>query len=102
MSNRLAPTRTLKLLVPAKINLHLRVGPRRSDGFHPLLSWMTTIGLFDILTLTQTAAESAHALPVLTCDDPSLPCDARNLVCKAAVAFENKLSQQPAVSTAAG
>ena len=34
---------------PAKINLHLRVGSRRSDGFHPLLTWMTTIRLVDIL-----------------------------------------------------
>src|SRR5688572_12434940 len=36
---------------PAKINLHLRVGRRREDGFHPLLTWMTTVGLFDTLTV---------------------------------------------------
>jgi 4-diphosphocytidyl-2-C-methyl-D-erythritol kinase len=39
----------MRLLAPAKINLHLRVGKRRADGFHPLCSWMTTIGLFDRL-----------------------------------------------------
>src|SRR5690242_4936090 len=33
----------LRLHCPAKINLHLRVGPRRrADAFHPLLSWMVT------------------------------------------------------------
>ncbi|HEV7299493.1 MAG TPA: 4-(cytidine 5'-diphospho)-2-C-methyl-D-erythritol kinase [Tepidisphaeraceae bacterium] len=39
----------MRLLAPAKINLHLRVGPVRADGFHPLLTWMCTIGLFDTL-----------------------------------------------------
>ena len=41
----------MRLLCPAKINLHLRVGRRRADGFHPLLTWMTTVGLFDTLTM---------------------------------------------------
>ena len=41
----------MRLIAPAKINLHLRVGPRRSDGFHPLLTWMCTVGLFDTLEL---------------------------------------------------
>src|SRR5688572_14785392 len=39
----------MRWLAPAKINLHLRVGKRRDDGFHPLCSWMVTIGLFDRL-----------------------------------------------------
>lgn len=42
----------MHLSCPAKINLHLRVGRRRgSDGFHPLLTWMVTVGLFDTLTV---------------------------------------------------
>src|SRR3954470_3307673 len=45
----------MQLLAPAKINLHLRVGRRRGDGFHPLLSWMCTVGLFDRLTLEADA-----------------------------------------------
>src|SRR5437868_12339315 len=45
----------MHLLAPAKINLHLRVGRRRGDGFHPLLSWMCTVGLFDSLTLEADA-----------------------------------------------
>ena len=40
---------------PAKINLHLRVGPPRAsdDNFHPLLTWMVTAGLFDTLTFVR-------------------------------------------------
>src|SRR5690349_6115523 len=85
----------LRLLAPAKINLHLRVGPRRSDGFHPLLSWMATIGLFDTLSftaglLTDSVMQDRSDGVVMTCDDPSLPCDDRNLVVKAAAQFHQR------------
>ena len=43
----------MRVPAPAKINLHLRVGPPREDGFHPLLSWMATAGLFDTLTFVR-------------------------------------------------
>ncbi len=68
------------LLAPAKINLHLRVGPTRPDGFHPLLSWMCTVGLFDNLTLQRTSSAGV----VLACSQPDLPCDQRNLVVRIA------------------
>jgi 4-diphosphocytidyl-2-C-methyl-D-erythritol kinase len=64
---------------PAKINLHLRVGPRASDGFHPLLSWMVACDLRDTLEF-RTAGSGLH----LTSDHPGLPCDATNLVMRAA------------------
>lgn len=67
---------------PAKLNLHLRVGPARADGFHPLLTWMTTVGLFDRLTMRTTAGgDSAAGSPIaLTCDPGNLPTDDRNLI----------------------
>jgi 4-diphosphocytidyl-2-C-methyl-D-erythritol kinase len=69
------------LQAPAKINLHLRVGPPTPDGFHPLLSWMCTVSLFDILTLARS--ENGGSLPVqMTCDDPKIPCDATNLIAR--------------------
>src|SRR5580765_1893271 len=82
----------MRLLAPAKINLHLRVGPPRSDGFHPLLSWFCTIGLFDILTFeTPSDLQSGHnsaGSPIeLTCDRPDLPCDRRNLVVRVTEAW---------------
>lgn len=42
-------------LAPAKINLVLRVGPRRTDGYHEIVSLMTRVGLADSLTLTRAA-----------------------------------------------
>ena len=41
----------MRLAAPAKINLHLRVGRPTPDGFHPLLTWMCTISLFDTLMM---------------------------------------------------
>ena len=41
----------LRVRVPAKINLHLAVGPRRPDGYHDIVSVLQTIGLFDTLEL---------------------------------------------------
>jgi 4-diphosphocytidyl-2-C-methyl-D-erythritol kinase len=74
---------TLTWHPPAKINLHLRVGPARADGFHPLLTWMTTVGLYDRLTATRTGGTEVS----MTCDDPSLPVDGTNLVVRAARAL---------------
>lgn len=45
-------TTTLRVRVPAKINLHLAVGPRRPDGYHDIVSVLQTIGLHDTLELT--------------------------------------------------
>ncbi len=83
----------MRLNAPAKINLHLRVGPRRGDGFHPLLTWMTTVGLFDTLELNHVDSPgggwfdgSAAGLTLAT-NEPALPTDARNLVVRAAAAL---------------
>jgi len=76
----------MRLLCPAKINLHLRVGSLRDDGFHPLLSWFCTTGFFDTLVLGSAGPllEQIENVPIisLSCDWPELPCDRRNLVVK--------------------
>ena len=72
----------MQLLAPAKINLYLRVGPLGADGyegFHPLVSWIVTVGLFDTLNFDRTEAEGLR----FTCDDTSLPTDDRNIVVRA-------------------
>lgn len=52
---------TLRVRVPAKINLHLAVGPRRPDGYHDVVSVMQTVTLYDTLRLTlHDDAHSAH------------------------------------------
>ena len=93
--------RTLRLLAPAKINLHLRVGPARPDGFHPLLTWMCTVGLFDTLKVEAAPERGSSGAPPtvagaagavsLTCDPPGLPCDAGNIVVRVALAWQAAL-----------
>ncbi|MBC7785034.1 MAG: 4-(cytidine 5'-diphospho)-2-C-methyl-D-erythritol kinase, partial [Burkholderiales bacterium] len=46
----------MRVLAPAKLNLHLRVGPKQSDGFHPVNTWMVTVGLFDKLDFSLDTA----------------------------------------------
>src|SRR6476620_1240806 len=69
----------MQTLAPAKINLHLRVGKRRDDGFHPLLTWMCTVGLFDKLTFERAPTAGTR----FSCNWPELPVDQNNLVLKA-------------------
>jgi 4-diphosphocytidyl-2-C-methyl-D-erythritol kinase len=78
-----ASAEPLRVAAPAKINLHLRVGPPAANGFHPLESWMVTVGLFDNLEFTHTPTPGVR----LTCDDPVIPTDASNLVVKCATAL---------------
>ncbi len=95
----------VRLLAPAKINLHLRVGPLGADGFHPLLSWMTGVGLFDKLTLSaipQVLPKAGDQWVELQCDDASLPCDQNNLVVGAGQMLASALEAPAARETRAG
>ena len=42
--------RAVTVRVPAKVNLELRVGPRRADGFHELSTVYMAVGLHDEVT----------------------------------------------------
>lgn len=62
----------------AKINLVLRVLRKRPDGYHDIETILQTVDLTDTLTFT-AANVGVH----LTCTDPDVPTDHRNLVHKA-------------------
>ena len=64
------PRGAVKVLAPAKVNLHLHVGARRPDGYHDVENVMQTIMLHDVVYLwpldgaaagTGTAAETGAA-----------------------------------------
>ena len=67
-----------------KINLGLKVTEKRADGFHTVDMIMQSISLCDTISL-----ETAERFGMRT-DDPSLPCDERNLMVKVALAFQRK------------
>ena len=70
----------LVVFAPAKLNLFLEVLGRRPDGYHELETLMVTVNLHDKLSFRDDASDQI----TLTCDDPTLPCGADNLVVKAA------------------
>jgi 4-diphosphocytidyl-2-C-methyl-D-erythritol kinase len=72
------------LYAPAKINLGLHVLRRRPDGFHDVDTVMLRVGWSD--RLSARYGEEGDGVS-LTCSDPSLPTDGRNLVVQAAEAL---------------
>jgi len=64
----------------AKLNLFLKIYGKRADGFHDLVSLMQSIDLADKLLLEETGDEGI----VISCTNPNIPADSRNLVWRAA------------------
>ncbi|MEJ7846950.1 MAG: 4-(cytidine 5'-diphospho)-2-C-methyl-D-erythritol kinase [Pyrinomonadaceae bacterium] len=75
----------------AKINLHLEVLGKRSDGYHDLCTIFQTVSLHDTLDFEKSGELR------LTCDDPQIPTDGRNLI----VAAANLLKERSNVDSGA-
>jgi 4-diphosphocytidyl-2-C-methyl-D-erythritol kinase len=68
------PPMTVTVRSFAKINLGLRIGSRREDGFHELLTVYQTIGLYDVI---RVRIERGSGIEI-QCDDRRVPCDESN------------------------
>ena len=89
---RVAAMGPVKVRVPAKINLHLGVGPLREDGYHELTTVYHAIGMFDEIT-----ARPADSL-ALTMDGEGageLALDDSNLVIRAAKLLAAAAGREP-------
>jgi 4-diphosphocytidyl-2-C-methyl-D-erythritol kinase len=58
----------------AKINIGLRIGERRDDGFHELLTAYQTIALHDVIRISVARGGGI----AIRCADPRVPCDESN------------------------
>ncbi len=67
---------------PCKVNLLLNILGKRADGFHELETVMQPVSFHDELVF-ERGGNAIH----LTCNEPALPVDSRNLVHRAATAF---------------
>lgn len=76
----------ITILAPAKINLFLRVGPRREDGYHDIETVMQTVTMFDRLEICKSEPEAQPVIDV-RCRDFMAPDGAGNIVFRAADAF---------------
>ena len=63
----------------AKINWNLHVGGKRADGYHDVVTELQTISLSDELLFVRRDDDELS----LTCTDPSIPADSRNLIVRA-------------------
>lgn len=77
---------SLVLNAKAKINLYLDVTGKRADGYHLLETVMHTVSLCDTVTLTKTGSSGIE----ISCSDPLIPCNEKNIAYKCAAAFFDK------------
>jgi 4-diphosphocytidyl-2-C-methyl-D-erythritol kinase len=77
---------------PAKVNLHLSVGPLRSDGFHDLHTVYQAVGLYDEVELTR-----ADALTVTVTGEAAeqVPADETNLAARAVALLGQETGHAP-------
>jgi 4-diphosphocytidyl-2-C-methyl-D-erythritol kinase len=72
---------SVRVRVPAKVNLHLGVGPVRPDGYHELLTVFHAVALYDEVTAT---AADGLSLTIDGIGATDLPADRGNLAWRAA------------------
>jgi 4-diphosphocytidyl-2-C-methyl-D-erythritol kinase len=72
-------SRLLVLRPSAKINLSLRVGPKRPDGFHDVTTLLQSIAISDTVSITSRAGPFG-----LMARSPGVPDDHTNLIWRAA------------------
>lgn len=82
----------VRVRVPAKINLHLGVGPRRDDGFHELVTVFHAVSLVD-----DVVVEDADALEVVMPGVDSVAVDSTNIAWQAASLLANHAGIDPRV-----
>lgn len=78
----------MKVKAYAKINLTLDIPKIRDDGYHELRSVFQQISLYDELDISVSESKNANDV-VLSCSNPQIPCNEKNLCWKAANAFLN-------------
>jgi 4-diphosphocytidyl-2-C-methyl-D-erythritol kinase len=78
----------LSAQAPAKINRELRVGARRPDGYHEVLSRLVSIDLADVVEVTAGAGTLE-----LSCTGRPVPADDSNLIIRAALALAGRLGR---------
>jgi 4-diphosphocytidyl-2-C-methyl-D-erythritol kinase len=104
---RLAASGPVKVRVPAKINLHLGVGPARPDGYHELSTVYHAIALYDELTArrgdTLTLTMEGEGAGELALDESNLVIRAaRALATHAKVPAHARLHLRKQIPLAAG
>lgn len=81
------PERVVRVRAPGKVNLSLRVGPRRPDGYHPVATVFQAVSVFE-----EVVARPAEAFAVSASGPQAqaVPTDESNLALRAARAVAER------------
>lgn len=81
MTSAMLTSPSVTVRAPAKVNLELRVGPPRRDGFHPLATVYQAVSLFDEVTVR---AGDDWSIEITGSRSLGVPADETNLALRAA------------------
>ena len=84
--------RKVQVRMPAKINISLKVGPARADGFHELATVFHAVSLYDVVTVVERPTGSGISL---SCGTAGVPEDAGNLAWRAAQLLATEAGRTP-------
>jgi 4-diphosphocytidyl-2-C-methyl-D-erythritol kinase len=90
-----ATNSTVRVRVPAKVNLQLGVGPLRIDGFHELVTVFHAVDVYDVITVRPAAELSLTMRGEGAADLPNGP---ENLAWRAAVLLAKHAAVEPSVA----
>ncbi|MDQ6874652.1 MAG: 4-(cytidine 5'-diphospho)-2-C-methyl-D-erythritol kinase [Actinomycetota bacterium] len=88
-------TDPVQVRAPAKLNLHLAVGPRRADGFHELVTVYQAVSLYDEVTASPSTELSVRVRGEGAAD---VPAGEDNLAARAALALAELAGIEPMVA----
>ncbi len=78
----------------AKVNLFLDITGRLENGYHTLNTVMQQVDIYDIVTVETVQSGNI----TITCTNPAVPCNEKNIAYKAADAFLSKIGKVCGVS----
>ena len=89
----------LKLIAPAKVNLHLAIGERRPDGYHDAATIMHAVNLHDVVYMRRKLPDAEQpnepSVRMVSCGDVDAPeiSSADNIASRAIVALARRLGR---------
>ncbi len=93
-------TGLVRVRVPAKVNLSLSVGPRRTDGYHDLVTVFHAVGLYDEVVVDAVTPGSGVTLSVSGPGSEALPRDDGNIAVRAALLAAQAAGRDPDLAIA--
>jgi len=93
-----APSPSVRVRAPGKVNLSLRVGAVQDDGYHPLATIFQAVALYEEVTATQVPEGAGITITVDGPQAGHVPVDSSNLAWRAAEAVARRVGVAPDVA----